>query len=209
MSREPVAGLDPVVRAAVAREVLAALRRACPEGRARLRGSLAAGTADAFSDIDVAWTVPAGCFGECVDRAAEVLARVRPPASLRSDPEYAELAGRRLLFAAFTGLPLFWRLDLEVSAAPSASAPTVPTVRHPWPPAASALANGVAAVKALHRGRPDTARALLERAFPRVGLPDHRSGEVAADLAALCAAATALDPEVAPTAAALLTLPLP
>ncbi len=209
MSREPVAGLDPAVRAGVAREVLHALRRACPGSRAELRGSLAAGTADAFSDVDVAWVVPAARFGECVDRAGEVLARVRPAASLRSDPEFADATGRRLLFAAFAGLPLFWRLDLEVSAAQSATAPTVPTVRHPWPPAASALANGVAAAKALHRGRPDTARALLERAFPRVGVLDHRSAGAAADLAALCAAAIAVDPAVAPTAAALLALPLP
>lgn len=198
----PPGGLDPEVRGAVARKVLDVLARACPGGRAALRGSLAAGTADAYSDIDVAWVVPADRFGACVDRTAEILAGMRPLLTLRSDPEYAEVAGRRLLFAAFEGLPLFWRLDLDVSAA-MGSAPSSPAVRHPWPPAAGALANGVAAVKALHRGRPDTARALLLRACPRVGLPPRLTGDWPADLAALATAAVALDPAQAPLARCL------
>ena len=190
-------GLDPAVRAAVAQQVLDVLAESCPGGRAALRGSLAADTADVHSDIDVAWVVPAGRFGECVDRAAQILARVRPLLSLRGDPDSADADGRRLLFAAFDGLPLFWRLDLEVSAAPGGPA-TEPTVRHPWPPAASALANAVAAVKALHRGDQDTAGELLLRAWPRVGLPPRLTGDWATDLAALAAAATALDPAQAP-----------
>jgi hypothetical protein len=201
-------GLDTQVRAAVARDVLEVLGTACPGARARLRGSLAAGTADPYSDIDVLWTVPADRFGGCVDQAAELLARVRPLASLRGDPEFADAQGRRLLFAAFEGLPLFWRLDLDVAAAPD-GIPSVPSVRHPWPPAASALANGVAAVKALHRGEPDTATGLLLRARPRVGLTVPLTGDFRTDLAALAAAASALDPEARPLATALADLPLP
>jgi hypothetical protein len=203
-----VPGLDPVVRAAVARHVLEVLAEACPGARAELRGSLAAGTADPYSDIDAAWTVPDDRFGESVDRAEELLARVSPLMSLRGDPESAAVPGRRLLFAAFEGLPPFWRLDLDIAAEPG-TAPTAPTVRHPWPPAASALANGVAAVKALHRGDPATAHALLTRAYPRVGLPPHPTGHFPADLTALARAATTLDPTVTAQAAALTALPLP
>ncbi|WP_329371857.1 hypothetical protein OG896_35140 [Streptomyces sp. NBC_00669] len=203
-----VPGLDPVVRAAVARHVLEVLAEACPGGRADLRGSLAAGTADPYSDIDAVWTVPDDRFGTCVDRAGDLLARVRPLMSLRGDPDTAGTPGRRLLFVAFEGLPPFWRLDLDIAAEPGA-APSDPTVRHPWPPAASALANGVAAVKALHRGDPATAHALLTRAYPRVGLPPHPTGRFPDDLAALTRAALALDPTVGAQAAALTALPLP
>lgn len=203
-----VPGLDPVVRAAVARQVLEVLAGACPGSRAELRGSLAAGTADPYSDIDAVWTVPDDRFGDCVDRVGGLLGRVRPLLSLRGDPDTAGAPGRRLLFAAFEGLPPFWRLDLDITAEPGA-VPAAPTVRHPWPPAASALANGVAAVKALHRGDPATAHALLTRACPRVGLPPHLTGRFPADLAALARAALALDPALAPQAAALTALPLP
>ncbi|SEG74831.1 hypothetical protein SAMN05216223_109289 [Actinacidiphila yanglinensis] len=203
-----VPGLDPVVRAALAGHVMEVLARACPGSGTDLRGSLARGTADPYSDIDIAWTVPDDRFGGCVDRAGEVLARVRPVMSLRGDPESAETPGHRLLFVAFEGLPPFWRLDLDVRAEPGA-APSAPAVRHPWRPAASALANGVAAVKALHRGDPATAHALLTRAYPRVGLPPHPSGHFPADLATLAEAATALDSSLASQAAALTALPLP
>ncbi|WP_435127995.1 hypothetical protein [Actinacidiphila sp. bgisy144] len=206
MSAAP--GLDPVVRAAVAHHVLEVLARACPGGRADLRGSLATGTADPYSDIDARWTVPDERFGGCVDRAGEVLAEVRPVLSVRGDPDRAGDPGHRLLFVAFEGLPPFWRLDLEITAAPGA-APRAPAVRHPWRPAASALANGVAAVKALHRGDPATAHALLTRAYARTGLPGRPTGRFPADLAALARAALTLDPALDREAAALTALPLP
>ncbi|BBA95874.1 hypothetical protein RVR_912 [Actinacidiphila reveromycinica] len=205
---ERASGLDPVRRAAVAGHVLEVLARACPGSRAELRGSLAVGTADPYSDIDALWTVPDDRFGACVDRVGAVLAEVRPLMALRGDPDSADTPGRRLLFAAFEGLPPYWRLDLGVVAEPGAE-PTAPRVRHPWRPAASAIAGGVGAVKALHRGDPATAHALLTRAYPRVGLHARPTGTFAADLATLADAALALDPGLAREAAALTALPLP
>ncbi len=142
---------------------------------------------------------PRARFGECVDRAAQILARVRPLLSLRGDPESADADGRRLLFAAFDGLPLFWRLDLDVSAAPGGPA-TAPTVRHPWPPAASALANAVAAVKALHRGDQDTAAGTAAAGLAARGPPGPAHRRLGGRPRRARRAATALDPAQAPLA---------
>lgn len=107
--------LDPARRAAFAQELLRALAAYCPGSRSELRGSLALGTADAYSDIDIAWTVPDDRFDACLDAVPEVLGAVVPLDSLRTDPDSRNSRERRLLFAAFRGLPLFWRVDLEVA----------------------------------------------------------------------------------------------
>ncbi|MFE4861578.1 hypothetical protein [Streptomyces sp. NPDC056670] len=193
--------LDPGVRGAFAVALLRALRGGCPGSGAGLRGSLARGNADAYSDIDVAWTVPDAEFGAALGRVPVILGGVRPLASLRVDPEFRGSPDRRLFFASFTGLPLFWRLDLEVRAA-SAAEPDDPGGHHPaaapdpdWSLAASALANGVAAVKAVLRGRPDTARGLLERGFARIGAPALLTGPWPADIARLADAAARAEPD--------------
>ncbi|WP_327292214.1 hypothetical protein [Streptomyces sp. NBC_01198] len=198
------AEVDPAVRAALAADLLVALRAACPGSTARLRGSLAAGTADRYSDIDIAWQVPAAEFGRCVAEVRRTLARVGPLRSLRSDPEFAGTPGHRLLFAAFHGLPLFWRLDLDVHADRRFEA-TVPadSPADPWSPAASALANAVAAVKAVCRGRSGTASGLLGRGLLRVGAEPVTTGDWRADLARLTAAATAAEPGQRSLAAAV------
>jgi hypothetical protein len=189
-------GLDPAVRAALAGELLAALPAACPGSTAQLTGSLgAAGGADAYSDIDVVWRVPAADFARCVEGARRTLGRVGPLLSLRADADHADAPGRRVLFAAFRGLPLFWRLDLDVHADPPEAA-GVPAAAStdPWSPAASALADAVAAIKAVLRSRPGTARALLERASLQVGAPPAPTGDWRLDVARLTAAVTAADP---------------
>lgn len=197
-------GLDPAVRAALAGELVAALRAACPGSAAELTGSLGAGTADDYSDIDIAWRVPAADFALCVEGARRTLGRVGPLLSLRSDPDHVETPGRRVLFAAFRGLPLFWRLDLDVRAdRPERATVPAATAADPWSPAASALANAVAVVKAVRRSRPGTARALLERGMLRVGAEPALTGDWRLDVARLTAAATAAEPGQRPLAAAV------
>lgn len=118
--------LDPVRRAAFARELMRALAAHCPGSRAELRGSLARGTSDAYSDVDLAWTVPGDRFDACLASVREVLEAVRPLDSLRTDPESRDSRERRLVFAAFRGLPLFWRVDLEIAASPAARGEAAP-----------------------------------------------------------------------------------
>lgn len=197
-------GLDPAVRGALAEELLAALPAACPGSTAELTGSLGAGDADVYSGIDLAWRVPAAEFARCVEGARRTLGRVGPLLSLRADPDVGDAAGRRILLAAFRGLPLFWRLDLDVRAdPPEAAGVPSPGSTDPWSPAASALTDAVAVVKAVLRSRPGTARALLERGMRHVSAPLSPTGDWRLDIARLTAAAAESDPSHRPLASAV------
>ncbi|WP_406448968.1 nucleotidyltransferase domain-containing protein [Streptomyces sp. NBC_00876] len=197
--------LGPARRAALAERILAALAGRCPGSEAELRGSLARGTADAYSDIDLAWIVPDDRFEDCAAAAAEVLGTVRAVRSVRADPDLLNSRKRRLLFVDFDGLPLFWRLDLEITARSVAGLPGYdqdnPAAHgDDWSRPASALANAVAAVKAVLRGQPRTARGLLERGFARIGAADAVTGDWAGDITRLAEAAAVSEPALGPLA---------
>ncbi|MEU8976939.1 hypothetical protein AB0D11_48905, partial [Streptomyces monashensis] len=128
---------------------------------------MGSGTADAFSDVDIAWVVPDAQFPDCLARTVEALGEVRPVDSVRIDPDFYRCDRRRLLFVRFAGLPLFWRLDLDVRTASVADDPHYdvgnPAARAregEWSRLAGALANAVGAVKAVARKRDDEARGL-------------------------------------------------
>ncbi|WP_335939465.1 hypothetical protein [Streptomyces sp. PTD5-9] len=152
--------------------------------------------------------MPDDRFGPCVAAARDVLETVRPLESLRTDPESRCAHGRRLLFAAFRGLPLFWRVDLEIRGDDTDEHGDDPGERSDvpgergddWSRPASALANAVAAAKAVLRDQPLTARGLLERGFRRVGAPDEVTGLWDHDIGRLAEAAAARDPGLRPLA---------
>jgi hypothetical protein len=155
-------------RGIFAARLMAALEAAVPGSRTELRGSLAQDAGDAYSDVDLRWTVPAAGFGEAVGTAPFALANVGGELPLtRSDPDQAR-AGHRLLALRFPALPLFWRVDLEVVADDGEGAPS-DAPPPDWPAAASALENAIAAVKAMARGDADEARRLLEHGHARLG----------------------------------------
>ncbi|KDN81953.1 hypothetical protein [Kitasatospora cheerisanensis] len=202
-----------MTRDALAAAVRTALERCCDGSSTDLLGSLAAGTADRFSDIDLRWVVPDAAFPSCLAAGTAALAAVRPVEQVRSDPDFLHSDRRRLLFVRFSGVPLFWRLDLDVRAASVADDPGYdaenPDARADdteWSRPASALANAVAAVKALARRRPATAHGLIARAFARLGLPHRTTGDPYADLRRLTAAATRQDPTLAALAARITAL---
>ncbi|MGW1843072.1 hypothetical protein [Streptomyces sp. NPDC001966] len=201
------AGLDPARRAAFAQDLLRALTAHCPGSRAKLRGSLARGTADAYSDIDIVWTVPGDRFAPCLAAVRDVLESVAPLESLRTDPDARNSRERRLLFAAFRGLPLFWRVDLEVVSSPPAPGESRPaSCGDDWSGPASALANAVAATKAVLRGQPQNAQGLLERGFRRIDAPDGVSGRWFADIRRLAETAARREPGLRPLADRVLRL---
>ncbi|MEU2668276.1 nucleotidyltransferase domain-containing protein [Streptomyces sp. NPDC007164] len=205
--RTDTGGLDPARRAAFAQELLRALAAYCPGSRAELRGSLARGTADEYSDIDIAWTVPDDRFDACLAAVPEVLGAVVPLDSLRTDPDSRNSRERRLLFVAFRGLPLFWRVDLEFVASRAARGEGHSAAPGDgWSPYASALANAVAATKAVLRGQPTNARGLLERGFRRIDAPDDVSGRWYADIRRLAETAAGREPELRPLADRVLSL---
>lgn len=179
-----------------------ALQAAVPASRVSWRGSLAAGTADEYSDIDLLWVVPEGAFPAALEVVPSALASVAPVFLLRADPALAASDRRRLLFAHLRGLPLFWRIDLDVRAEVVAGSDDYdsdnPAARDDsgWNGAASALANAVAAVKALRRGRPEEAVGLVGRGLERVGRDPGGVLDARAALPVLVDACVAYDPGV-------------
>ncbi|MGW1173717.1 hypothetical protein ACWD4P_08335 [Kitasatospora sp. NPDC002543] len=200
-------------RAALAAEVCVALTRCCPDSRTEPVGSMGSGTADSFSDIDIAWVVPDARFPDCLARLVGALGEVRPVESVRVDPDFYRSDRRRLLFVRFVGLPLFWRLDLDVRTASIAGDPRYdegnPAARAregEWSRPASALANAVGAVKAVARKRDDDARGLLDRGFARIGADDRATGAWADDVTRLAHAAALRDPSLTDLAAQVTAL---
>jgi hypothetical protein len=187
-------------RDTLAARLRSTLAAACPGSTATLRGSLAAGTADEYSDIDLLWVVPDPALESCVRTIATTLQPVGTPVSIRSDPDLQRSAYRRLLFVRFAGLPLFWRLDLEVRAASRAAEDDIdadnPAARGAeWSLPESAAMNAIAAIKAVRRNRAELAGDLLVRGFERLAAPDP-TGSWSARVNALADAAAEQEPRL-------------
>ena len=152
--------------AALLLEVLAA---ACPAGEVCLIGSLATpGQADAFSDIDLRWSIPSGEVVEHLRSLRPTLRRCGEVESLRVDP--APRPDSLLVFLRFRGWPLWWRVDLEIHS-PGAGSIDLPG-SDPWSPQESACMGVLVTVKALARDRPEEAETLWVRALQRVDARD-------------------------------------
>ena len=159
----------PTSRQEAAALLLEVLVEACPAGEVCLIGSLATpGRADAFSDIDLTWTIPPEEAAEQLRSLRPTLRRCGEVESLRADPE--PRPDSRLVFARFHGWPLWWRVDLEVHA-PGVGSVGVPGA-DPWSPHESACMGVVVTLKALARDRPEEAEALWARALHRVDAGD-------------------------------------
>ncbi len=167
--------LDTKPRAALTQRIIAALESGAPGSTAQLRGSLAEGRADPYSDIDLLWQVPDDLFQASVDHLDEILAQVQPVESLRSDPAFQKSDKRRLIFVQFKDTPHFWRVDLDIFAQSiygdrEYDLQNEAARGNDWSLTHSALLNTVAAVKALLRNKEDVAEQLLIRGFERAGL---------------------------------------
>jgi hypothetical protein len=168
--------LDPTVRRSLADSVTRALEEAVAGSSAGLRGSLAHGTSDPYSDIDVFWELPDSLFHDAIDDLPETLASVGPIESIRADPLLQNSDKRQLIFVQFSEVPLYWRVDIEVFAVSIARDDAYdldnPEARGDrWSLTHSALANGVAALKSLLRGDAERARESLQNAYARIDQP--------------------------------------
>lgn len=182
--------MDEGSREELAKTILGALELGVPASAALLRGSLAQGNADQYSDIDVLWEVPDDRFLGAVARVGDILSAVAAIESLRSDPAFQQSEKRRLFYLRFAEVPLFWRLGLDVLARSvgrddAYDRTNVGARGSVWSPAESALMNVVAAMRAHHRGDDRAALDLLRRGYERVGLePRHeRLGDQLLDFA--------------------------
>ncbi|MCL4543896.1 MAG: hypothetical protein M1118_04740 [Chloroflexi bacterium] len=132
------------------------------------------GRGDQYSDIDILWDLPDLQFLLCLDRLQTILAGIRPVESLRSDPLFQHSEKHRLIFVRFAGVPLFWRLDVEVFAH-SIGRDAQFDLDNPyahgtdWSLTESALVSVIGAIKAHLRHQEKDARALLVRAYDRIG----------------------------------------
>lgn len=125
--------------------------------------------------------MPGESFAAATREAADVVSRARPVVSVRLDPDTRGCGSRRLLFFWFRGLPLFWRLDLEIVSVPPG-------------PDTSGESEWSPPVKAVCRKQPAEARDLLDRGFARVGAPATTTGDWRRDIAGLAEAAALSEP---------------
>lgn len=196
--------LDTAIRHDLTQRIIVAFESAARGSTAQLRGSLAAGNADAYSDIDILWEIPDDLFQVSVDRIGVILSAAHPIESLRSAPEFQNSDKRRLFFVQFQDIPLFWRADIDVLAR-SVQRDFQYDVNNQaargddWSLTHSALMNAIAAVKALLRHEDDKAGQLLARGFRRVGLviPEGDSQELILQLAEGVAAMDATKADLA------------
>jgi predicted nucleotidyltransferase len=168
--------LDPSIRRSFADAVTRALEEAVADSAAGLRGSLARGTSDAYSDIDVFWELPDSQFHDAIDDLSVILVAVGPIESIRVDPLLQNSDKRQLIFVQFADLPLYWRVDIEVFAASierddAYDLDNIEARGDRWSLTHSALANGVAALKSLLRGDPERAHESLRSAYARIDQP--------------------------------------
>jgi hypothetical protein len=182
-----VADLDlrPEQRHLLASTLSRVLQDWVPGSVAEMRGSMGSGTTDDYGDIGICWVVPDGSFTEAVAIVGAALSRATAVLSLRTDPEFARSARRRLVFARLYGMPLFWRVDIDIRARSVAADDLLdaggPDARSDtgWSGPADAIDDAIAAIKAAARGQAETADVLLRRGSERIG---HDAGPTA-DLA--------------------------
>lgn len=156
-----VVDADRAIRVVALQKVL---NTAVSGSRCTTVGSLASGTSDQYSDIDVRWEIgPAA--GAVVENLRDILARLAPVDSLRWDT--TDSNDTRLAFIRFNDWPLFSRVDLQIVGLFSG----VP-ITGTWSATESALMNVVGALKAHLRDRQPEVGGLLERGFDRISLPD-------------------------------------
>jgi predicted nucleotidyltransferase len=188
--------LRPERRDQLAAELRAELEALIPDSSTAVRGSLAAKTADPYSDIDLCWVVRDETFTAAVSAAAGLAAKLPSVQAVRIDPGFARSDRRRLVFARLAEAPVFWRVDLDVRARSVAADDSYddgnPAARDEsgWSRPASAIENAIAAIKSGVRGRADVTSGLLSRGYERIGLvppPDTGLTELITRLAESCA----------------------
>jgi hypothetical protein len=204
-----VADLDlrPERRDKLIGKLLAALQGWIPSSVAQPRGSLSSGTADDYSDIDISWVVPEQDFTEAVDTLGAALSQCAAVLSLRTDPELARSARRRVVFARLYGMPLFWQVDIDIRAR-SIAADDLYDVGNPvarsdagWSAPASAIEIAIAAIRSAVRGQDDTADILFRRGCERIGHDPGSTAFHAGAITSLADACATQDPGLARMAA--------
>ena len=134
------------------------------------RGSFARGGFDEFSDIDMFARVHCGLTNEFYRSLEDFLVRSYGPALIRYDLDQREDTMSQSLRVSFHRLPVFWRLDLDVSS-DTATDTKYPCPFPHWSVGNSALMNVIWAVKNFRRGRQGEADHYLTCACGKLAIP--------------------------------------
>jgi predicted nucleotidyltransferase len=199
--------LRPARRDHLAARLSAELEALMPRSAVSLRGSLAAGTADAYSDIDLCWAVGDEAFPAAVSAAADLAGTLPPVRVVRVDPDFARSDRRRLVFLRLDAVPLFWRVDLDVRASSVAADDSYDHGNEAardltgWSRPASAIENAIGAIKNGMRGRDREMSGLLSRGYARIGHAAPAEGGLAERVTGLADACASLEPGLAGLAA--------
>jgi len=145
----------------------------------------------------VAWDETFGAAVSAAERLAAQLASVR---AVRIDPGLARSDHRRLIFVRLAGVPLFWRVDLDIRARSVAADDSYdegnPTARDAtgWSRPASAIENAIAAIKSVIRGRADVTSGLLSGGYERIGLAPTSEASLTELITGLAESCACLEP---------------
>jgi predicted nucleotidyltransferase len=167
--------LDPRERARLAERIRGRLAEAMPGSASEVQGSMARGTADRYSDIDVLWEIPDDQFERCLRGLQSALSGLHPLESLRLDPEFQESKKRRRVHVRFEGFSLFWQCDIDIMTQSIRRDLSYdvgnPSARGPDRSAGETILMAtVAAMRAYLRGKQTVAQDLLGKALARMGM---------------------------------------
>ena len=204
----PDLDLRPQRRDDLVAQLTVALEAAVNGSEVRLRGSLATGTADSYSDVDLLWVVPEGHLTAAEGALRGAIEGVAGGLDgLRVDPDWVRSDRRRLVYARLTGVPFFWRVDIDLRERSIADDDTYdadnPAAREEegWSRPASAMENAGGAVKQIIRGNLLEVDGLLQRGYERIGLRFDPRMDRSRAIEALAGACAVREPGLASRAA--------
>ncbi len=151
-----------------ARDIQGQLARLLAPAEVSFRGSLAEGTHDEYSDVDLLARISSELNRRFFYTLEEELTGLYGPALVRYDPEHKDNLDSQHVRFSFYELPIFWRVDLEI-ASDKATAEKGPSPFPNWSVGNSALMNVVWAIKYQERGDGPSADHYLASACDKLG----------------------------------------
>jgi hypothetical protein len=152
-----------------ARDIRGELAHHLAPAEVSFRGSLAEGTHDEYSAVDLLAKVHSPLdrrFWSTLER--RLTEQLYGPALVRYDPDYEETTASQNVRFSFYELPVFWRLDLTV-VSDDPSSEKYPSPFPDWSVGTSALMNVVWAIKYQARGDSPSADHYLASACDKLG----------------------------------------
>lgn len=144
-------------------------------GLVGVRGSIAKGTFDEWSDVDIEAGVQRPLDNSLFSGLEELLHRAHGPALVRYDPDYRNMTTAQHVRFSFYELPVFWRVDLLITSKLDTGRKYPDPFPH-WAVGSSALMNVIWALKYHLRGRGDEADRYLKAACEKIGHEPMRFG---------------------------------